>query len=290
MLKSFEGKVVAITGAASGIGRALSLELARRGAVVALADIDEEGLAHTTEAVRRVALAREQTVAYGVSTCWGTKRTAEGGTECKRRRPFSSAARVDVADRYQVHEWAEQVVAEHGRVNMIVNNAGVALGAQVTTMSYEDLAWIMGINFWGVVHGTKEFLPHLEASGEGHIVNLSSVFGLIGIPTQSAYSAAKFAVRGFTESLRIELDIAGSKVSCSCVYPGGIKTAIARNARVEPATAAMAGGEDGAKAWMEKMFITSPEAAARAILAGVERNRRRILVGYDARVFLLLSC
>src|SRR3954462_5843343 len=202
-MKSFDGRVAAITGAGSGIGRALAHELARRGAHLALCDINEVGLAET------------------VSSCegFGVKVTSQ---------------RVDVADRAAMFAWADQVVADHGKVNLIFNNAGVALGATIEAMSYDDFEGLMNINFWGVVHGTKAFLPHLKAAGEGHIVNLSSVFGLISVPTQSAYNAAKFGVRGFTDALRMELDISGGNVSCTTVHPGGVRTNIARNARMEP--------------------------------------------------------
>ena len=136
-----------------------------------------------------------------------------------------------------MYAWADQVVDDHGRVNLIFNNAGVALGATIEAMSYEDFEWLMNINFWGVVHGTKAFLPHLKAAGEGHIINVSSVFGLISVPSQSAYNAAKFAVRGFTDALRMELEIEKCGVSCTTVHPGGIKTNIARNARMDPSVA-----------------------------------------------------
>jgi NAD(P)-dependent dehydrogenase (short-subunit alcohol dehydrogenase family) len=209
-MKDVRVRVAAITGPCSGLGRALSIELARRGAHVALSDVDEEGLAATVNACE----------GHGVKV---------------------TSHRVDVADRAAVEAWADQVVAEHGRVNMIVNNAGVALSATVEAMSYEDLEWLMGINFWGVVHGTKAFLPHLKAAGEGHVVNISSVFGLVSIPTQSAYNAAKFAVRGFTDSLRIELDAERCGVSATTVHPGGIRANIARNARIDVSASAMAG-------------------------------------------------
>ena len=177
-MKDFKGHVAAITGAGSGIGRALANELARRGAHLALSDIDDAGLAET------------------VSQCegFGVKITSQ---------------HIDVADRAAVYAWADEVVADHGEINLVVNNAGVALGATIESMSYEDFEWLMNINFWGVVYGTKAFLPYLKASGEGHIVNLSSVFGLISVPSQSAYNAAKFAVRGFTDTLRMELEIEG---------------------------------------------------------------------------------
>ncbi len=254
-MKDFNGRVAAITGAGSGIGRALAEELARRGCHLALSDIDEAGLAETVG-------------------------------RCEGRGVKVTSELVDVADRDAVHAWADHVVADHGKVNLIVNNAGVALGASVEGMSYEDLDWLMGINFWGVVHGTKAFLPHLKAAGEGHVVNISSVFGLVSIPSQSAYNAAKFGVRGFTDALRIELDIEGGAVSCTTVHPGGIKTAIARNARMDESVAGLSG--DHAREF-DRLARTTPEKAAQQILTAVARNRRRALIGPDAKVFDLVS-
>ena len=251
-------KVAAITGAGSGIGRALAVELARRGAHLALSDIDEVGLAET------------------VATCEG-------------HAVKVTSHRVDVADRHAVAAWADQVVDDHGRINLVVNNAGVALMADVASMSYDDLEWVMGIDFWGVVHGTKAFLPHLEASGDGHIVNISSVFGLLSIPSQSAYNAAKFAVRGFTDALRMELEIGDSCVSATTVHPGGIRTNIARNARMDDGHAELAGGRSAAWETFDRMAMTTPEKAARQILTAVERDRRRALVGPDAKVLDLLA-
>ena len=255
-MKSFKNKVAAITGAASGIGRALALELAGRGCHLALSDIDEEELQETAR----------KASGLGVRV---------------------TSVRVDVADREAVYAWAEQVVSEHGKVNLIVNNAGVALGSTVEKMSYGDFEWLMGVNFWGVVHGTKAFLPHLKATGDGHIVNISSVFGLAGIPSQSAYNSAKFAVRGFTESLREELDMLGYGVSASSVHPGGIKTNIARAARMDESIRDLGLGAEGldTREVFEKSFITTAESAARTIVEGVKRNQRRILVGPDARVY-----
>ena len=178
---------------------------------------------------------------------------------------------------------AERVAGHFGAVHLVINNAGVALGATVERMTYEDFEWLMGINFWGVVYGTKAFLPHLKAAGEGHIVNVSSVFGLIGVPTQSAYNAAKFAVRGFTESLRQELEMEGGKVSCTSVHPGGIKTNIARNARMAEGMEHITGDPEKARRDFEKMFRTTPDEAARTILKGVRGNKRRVLIGSDAR-------
>ena len=257
-MKQLRGRVAAITGAGSGIGRALALELSDGGTHLALSDVDADGLAMTVAA----------TEGRGVKV---------------------TSALVDVADRAAVEAWADEVVDEHGAVHLVVNNAGVALSATVEGMSYEDLEWLMGINFWGVVHGTKAFLPHLKAAGEGHIVNISSVFGLIGIPSQSAYNAAKFAVRGFTDSLRIELDAQRCGVSATTVHPGGIRTNIARNARIDPSTAAIAGDPERAMAEFDRMLRTSPEDAAAQILTAVRRNRRRALIGPDAVVFDAVS-
>ena len=255
-MKSFDSKVAAITGAGSGIGRALALELGRRSCHLALSDVNEGGLAETVAQVR----------ALGVRV---------------------TSKKVDVANRDAVYAWADEVARDHGKVNLIFNNAGVAVGSTVEKMSYEDFEWLMNINFWGVVYGTKAFLPHLKATGEGHIINISSVFGLAGIPTQSAYNSAKFAVRGFTESLRQELDMLGYGVSASSVHPGGIKTAIVRSSRMNDSLQDLGlavEGEDSRKKF-EKALITSPDAAAKIIIEGVRRNQRRILVGPDARVY-----
>jgi NAD(P)-dependent dehydrogenase (short-subunit alcohol dehydrogenase family) len=257
-MKTFRGRVAAVTGAGSGIGRALARELAARGAHLALSDIDEA------------------TLAESVMLCEAAGAAAK-----------ITSQRVDVADRGAVYAWADQVVADHGRVNLIFNNAGVALAASIEAMSYEDFEWLMSINFWGVVHGTKAFLPHLKAAGEGHVINMSSVFGLISVPGQAAYNAAKFGVRGFTDALRMELEMSPCGVSCTTVHPGGVKTNIARNARVDPSMAL--GDPDAAADEFDKMARTTPESAARQILLGVTRDRRRVLVGPDAAVIDLVS-
>ncbi|MCB1262332.1 MAG: SDR family NAD(P)-dependent oxidoreductase [Acidimicrobiales bacterium] len=257
-MEDFTGRVVAITGAASGIGRALAVDFARQGAHVALSDVDTDGLADTVN-------------------------------RCEGRGVKVSSQRLDVADRDAVFAWADQVVADHGAANVIVNNAGVALGATVESMSIEDLTWLVDIDFWGVVHGTQAFLPHLKAAGEGHVVNVSSVFGLISIPTQSAYNAAKFAVRGFTDALRMELEIERCGVSATTIHPGGIKTNIARSARIDDSVNRVAPGPGNPVEGFEKMLRTTPEKAARQIIEAVRKDKRRALIGPDAKVFDALS-
>ncbi len=247
-MKTLADKVVVITGAGSGIGRALAVNLARRGALLALSDVDEAGLNQTVELA-----------------------TTAGAAEVR-------SDRLDVADRAAFAAYAAAVAEQFGRVNVVVNNAGVALAGDLTDLTYEDMDWIVGINFWGVVHGTKEFLPHLIASGDGHVVNISSLFGLVSMPGQSAYNATKYAVRGLSEALRQEMLIAGHDVGVTVVHPGGIKTAIARNARVSEQ-------EDKhltAKLFDEKLARMSPERAAEIIVKGVLGNKARVLVGLDA--------
>ncbi|WP_375184227.1 SDR family NAD(P)-dependent oxidoreductase [Aquabacterium sp.] len=253
-MKSFKDKVAAITGAASGMGRTLAVELARRGCHLALSDVNE------TELVRTAELAS----AHGVRV---------------------TLRRLDVANRADVFAWADEVVRDHGRVNLVFNNAGVALTVPVEHARIDDFEWIMGINFWGVVHGTQAFLPHLKASGDGHVVNTSSLFGLMAIPTQGTYNATKFAVRGFTEALRMELEMEGACVSATCVHPGGIATNIAMAGKVDPAMERLTGAtiEQHKRRANKMISTTTAESAALQILAGVERNARRVLVGPDAR-------
>jgi butyryl-CoA dehydrogenase len=251
-VKSFDGRVVAITGAASGIGRALAVDLAGRGAHLALSDVDEAGQAETVD-------------------------------RCSGRGVKVTSERVDVADRAGVLAWADQVVADHGKVNVIINNAGVALGATVEAMSFEDFDWLVGINFGGVVNGTKAFLPHLKAAGEGHVVNVSSVFGLVSVPSQSAYNAAKFAVRGFTDALRMELEIEKSPISATTVHPGGVRTNIARNARMDDSVLELTSRASRSPDEFDRVARTSPEKAAKQILQAVVDNKPRVLVGADAK-------
>lgn len=236
--------VAVVTGAASGIGRALAVRLAKAGAQLAIADVNEAGLQATARLVQ---------------------------TKCTTHR-------VDVSDEQRMQDFVQEVVAAHGRANLVINNAGVALLGTFEELSTADIAWLMGVNFWGVVYGTKYFLPVLQQQPTAHLVNVSSIFGIIGFPGQSAYNASKFAVRGFTEALRHELE--DSTVRISCVHPGGIKTNIARSARVGAnAQSVKTSLEEG---HFEKLAPTTPEQAAERLVRGIERNEPRILIGSDA--------
>jgi short-subunit dehydrogenase len=255
---NFQGTAAAITGAASGIGRALALELAARGCDLALADLDDAGL---------------ESVAKEISVTRGRRVTVR---------------RVDVADGKQIEEFAQAAIAEFPALSIVINNAGVALLGQFDEFDDAQMAWLMGINFWGVVYGTRAFLPHLRSRSQAHIVNISSIFGIVAPAGQSAYSASKFAVRGFSEALRHELAMNGSPVRLSVVHPGGIATNIARNARtgvqVRDAVSAAEVGDRFAK-----LARTSPAAAAQRIIRGIERNEPRILIGADARLLDLIQ-
>ena len=257
-MKNFKGKVAAITGAGSGIGQQLAVLLAKEGCNLSLSDVSEAGLAATVELVK----------------------------------PFKinvTTQKVDVSDQAQVAAWAKETVAKHGQVNLIFNNAGVAMGSTVEGMSYKDLEWMMDINFWGVVYGTKEFLPLLKQSGDGHIINISSLFGLTAQPTQSAYNASKFAVRGFTESLRQELDMQNLGVSSTCVHPGGIRTNIAKSARMSDSLSTLGMNAQKSIKDFDKMLRILPEEAARQILNAVRHNQRRLLIGNDAKILDLMQ-
>ncbi|WP_293391076.1 SDR family NAD(P)-dependent oxidoreductase [Nevskia sp.] len=253
-MKSFANKVAAITGAASGMGRELALELAAKGCALSLSDVNTQGLEETAKMAQ----------AKGVKV---------------------TTAKLDVASREAVYAWADQTAKDHGGVNLIFNNAGVALNAPLDTISQKDFEWIVDINFWGVVYGSQAFLPHLKASGDGHIINTSSLFGLIGTPGTGAYSATKFAVRGYTESLRIELDMMNCGVSATCVHPGGIRTEINRSARIAEGAEKLFGvsGEKARDKFDKLLNTTSANKAARIILRAVEKNSRRVVVGPDAK-------
>jgi NAD(P)-dependent dehydrogenase (short-subunit alcohol dehydrogenase family) len=257
-MKDFTNKVAAITGAGSGIGQELALELARRGCHLALCcDRNVEGLQETADQARAV----------GVNV---------------------TSQRLDVANRDEVYTWADQVVKDHGKANLIFNNAGVELVSSIEGIKYEDFEWLMNINFWGVVYGTKAFLPHLKAAGDGHIANVSSVFGLFSVPGQCAYNSAKFALRGFTDCLREELDIMNCGVSATSVHPGGIKTRIAKSGRIDSNIRSLGFDERDYSEKLEQVFITKADKAARGIIRAVEKNKRRALIGPDAYVYDLL--
>ena len=200
-----------------------------------------------------------------------------------------STQKLDVADREAMKQWAADTVTTHGAVNMIFNNAGVALSSTVEGTSYEELEWIVNINFWGVVYGTKEFLPLIKATGDGHVINISSLFGLTAQPTQSAYNATKFAVRGFTESLRQELDMQNCGVSALCVHPGGIRTNIANAAKMNDSIRSLGMHPERSAKSFNKLLRCPPEEAARQILEAVQKDKRRVLIGNDAKAIDLIQ-
>ncbi|MGW1493545.1 SDR family NAD(P)-dependent oxidoreductase [Streptomyces sp. NPDC002402] len=251
---SLTGKVVVITGAGSGIGRALALRLAGLGADLALSDID-------VDSVRATAVPCEAA---------GARVRVDG---------------LDVTERETVFAYADEVRGHFGKVNQIYNNAGIAFYGEVAHESFKDIERVLDVNFWGMVNMTKAFLPHLIESGDGHIVNVSSLFGLITYPGQSAYNASKFAIRGFTECLRQEMLLAKHPVHVTCVHPGGIKTAVARNATASE-------GLDAAgiaRVFDKRLALHSPEMAADTIIDGVRRRRARVLVGAEAKALDLLG-
>jgi short-subunit dehydrogenase len=257
-MTAIKGAAAAVTGAASGIGRALALELAARGCDLALADRDDAGL---------------QAVA------------AEIARDPKRK---VTTHRVDVGEPEEIAAFAQAAIAAHPALNIVINNAGVALIGQFGEVDQSQMDWLFNINFWGVVHTTRAFLPHLSRQHEAHIANLSSLFGIIAPPGQTAYAASKFAVRGFSESLRHELRMAGSPVRLSVVHPGGISTDIARNARTGVAVTDNARRAQAIERF-DAVARTTPKAAALRIIEGIEKNRPRILIGADARIIDLLQ-
>lgn len=246
-MKNLEGKTVVITGAGSGIGRALAVELSNRGCNLALTDINESGLAET-----------------------GAMLTGSGKVETWR---------VDVSDRAAMGQLARDAIAAFGAVDIVINNAGVGLEGSFEENSYEDLEWILGINLWGVIHGCKEFLPHLKTRPEASLVNVSSIFGILSAPNYSGYNITKFGVRGLSEALRQELK--DTNVAITCVHPGGIATNIAKATR----SSAKRGNEyDEMVTAFEKNLITSAESAAKTIVGAIRKKKKRVLVGVDAQV------
>ncbi len=248
-MTEIRGKVAVVTGAASGIGRATAVALAREGARVAIADVDRAGLAETVKLVE-----------------------AAGGTV--------STYLLDVSSREAVYAFAQEIEGQFGGADIVINNAGVAQVASVEELAYDDFEWVMNIDFWGMVYGSKAFLPQLRKKGGGHIVNVSSIFGLFSVPTQAAYNSAKFAIRGFTEALRHEMR--GSGIEVSCVHPGGIKTNILRNARFLQSVQTTE--RETAMSGFDKLARTTPDEAAQVIIKGIKKNKPRILIGMDAHI------
>ena len=252
-MKTLKDRVAVITGAGSGIGRATALALAHEGCHLALSDIDQDSLAETADLLGQVPVRVHTQV-------------------------------LDVSDRQAMQDYPNTVKAALGLVNLVINNAGTTIAATVEEHTIEDYEWLMGINFWGVVYGTKFFMPHLQEVDEAHIVNISSIFGCIGVRNQSAYNATKFAVRGFTESLKQELH--RSHIGVSCVHPGGVKTKIIEKSRFK----SVPGVHDHADLTQKfaAMAKTSSAQAAAVIVKGIRAKQERILIGSDARFLDIL--
>jgi short-subunit dehydrogenase len=255
---NLKGRTAVVTGAAGGIGRAVAVSLARRNCHLALVDIDDGALAQTAKEIRG--------------------NHVQDNVRISRHH-------LDVSDRAAVSVLPAKVIAEHGGVDVVVNNAGVALGGTFVEVAEGDFDWLFGINFWGVVQMTRAFLPLLQKSEEARLVNISSLFGLIAPPGQTAYCASKFAVRGFSEALRHEL--AGTRVGVTVVHPGGVATSIAKNAR-HPIS--LSEEERAKRRKFSDSFLTMPpEIAGEIIVRGVENRKPRILVGRDAKFVALLE-
>jgi len=252
-MKNLKNKIAGITGAASGIGRALALNLANEGCHLAISDINEAGLKETAEMVR---------------------------SQSKNVRVTTH--KVDTAKREQVKQYADDVVKAHGAVHIIINNAGVVVAETLEDLSYEDFEWLMGINLWGVIYGSKEFLPYLKQQDSAHIVNISSVNGIFTNPNNGPYCTAKFAVRGFTETLAQEL--ADTKIKVSCVHPGGIKTNIANNAKFFKSCDTSISKEEAVAIFNRAIAGTTADKAAKIIISGIKKDKLRIMVGHDAYV------
>jgi len=255
-MKNLQAKIAVVTGAGSGIGRALALNLADEGCDLAIADINTKNLQDTAE------LLDQKNCRYSLHT-------------------------VDVADRKNYPKFVSAVLEQHQHVDLVINNAGVSHTDTVEDTLYEDFDWIMGINFWGMVYGSKEFLPHLKTRPEAHIVNLSSVFGVIGVPTQATYNATKFGIRGFTEALRQELR--PTSVNVTCVHPGGIRTNIVRNSRTYKGPDGLEIDQELMVKLFDRITPTSPDKAAKTIINGIKKNKRKVLIGADAKVISIMQ-
>ncbi len=249
-------KIVVVTGAASGIGRGLAVNMAREGCSLALADVDEEGL---NETLKLIDSENIQAKLY----------------------------RVDVSDRDRVYRFADEVVEDFGKVDIVINNAGVSLRDTLEDVTYEDLDWLLGINLHGVIYGSKAFLPYLKKQPLANLVNVSSVNAMFTNPTNGPYCTSKFAVRGFTLTLAQELR--GTTVKVSCVYPGGIKTNLVRNARFYKGTHTEKIKDDAVALFDKYIAWTSADRAARVIIRGIKKNKPRILVGPDAYFYDMIT-
>lgn len=254
-MRDLQGKVAAVTGAGSGIGRALAAQLAREGCSLALADIDEAGLDKTFAQI----------------------------ADATQAKTF----RVDVSDRQRVYRFADEVVDAFGKVDVVINNAGVQLKETLEDVTYEDLNWLMGINLYGVIYGSKAFLPHLKKQPLANLVNVSSVQGFFTNPNSGPYCISKFAVRAFTMTLAQELR--GTSVKVSCVYPGGVETNIVRNERFHKVSRTDISKEDEVALFERYIVWTSAERAARIIVKGIKKNKQRILVGPDAYFYDIIA-
>jgi NADP-dependent 3-hydroxy acid dehydrogenase YdfG len=257
-MKQLNNKTVALTGAASGIGRALSIALAKEGCHLALADKDSAGLEVTHREIRE---------------------NCDAAASAAARRVTLHT--LDVANRDQVYDWADSVIKAHGQVDVVINNAGVALSGSIEEMSIEDFNWVFDIVFYGVLYGTKAFLPFLRQRPQGHVVNISSVNGFFPFPNNSPYNCAKHAVKAFNQTLIQELE--SSNIKVTSVHPGGIRTNIVNNSRFVGVNNNEA-YRKAAKTSFQAAAKTTPEKAAQVIIKGIKRDKQRLLVGFDAYV------
>jgi butyryl-CoA dehydrogenase len=249
IMQNFTNKKILITGAGSGIGKCLALQFANLGAHLILTDNNLKNLVSIHEQILTLSA-------------------------------DSSYYLVDVSDYPAMQALSDKVFEDHGDIDILINNAGVTLMDHIVDGKLDDFHWVMNINFWGVVNGVKVFLPSLLRQQEAHIVNLSSIFGIMSVPGQAAYNSSKFAVKGFTEALKMELT--GTSVKVSSVHPGGVKTAIAENARM--GLNITAASKDKLINEFNKSIYTSAEKAAMDIIKGIKKNKRRIMIGWDARI------